>query len=101
MSSSQFGKRPRHASTEDIPGPTSHVSPIPLRSNKLEKEDVVAQPIAVIVESNEKNLAQPLGNGDGHMPSLEDDIYIHGVKLSVITVCVALSVLLVALVSFN
>lgn len=54
-----------------------------------------------VPQSKVGNGEQITGNGDAQLPPVVEDHYAHGVKLATITVCVALSVLLVALVSIK
>lgn len=101
MTPQPFWKRSQHASTATTSGSMSQTLPIPLGAEKARSEDIAVVPSPEATGPQEKSEEQSLENRERHEPAVEEDHYAHGVKLAVITVCVALSVLLVALVSCN
>lgn len=101
MSSTRFWKRARDPPIEKISGPNSLSPPIPSSYNNAENEGTVVQTLTEVAEASEKSKEKGLEIGELHGSPIEEDHYAHGVKLAVITVCVALSVLLVALVRFD
>jgi hypothetical protein len=94
-----FWKRAQHAFGEPTSGLTAQNPPQPLGASKARNKKIVVQPLTEATETREKSREQSLENGGRHDSVAEEDHYAHGVKLAIITVCVALSVLLVALVS--
>lgn len=84
-------------SLDEKPRVIAQISPTPLTSDEAKAEETAVQKAAF--DSKEGNVETGLENGEAQPRSLEEDTYAHGVKLATITVCVALSILLVALVS--
>lgn len=81
---------------DEKPGVVAQISPTPLASEEMKTEELV-EPEAAL-ESKEGKVETSLENDDAQSPPVVEDNYAHGVKLATITVCVALSILLVALV---
>ena len=99
LSSGEVQQAPNEKHRDPIP----QISSAPLVITRVGDEDAVAQQTPVTVQSTEDNIDPILQNGKtalhSHEPSDESNTYVHGGKLAIITVSVALSVLLVALVS--
>ena len=72
------------------------ISPTPLAREEVKTEELVVPKSGH--ENKEANVEKNLENGDAQSSPVVEDNYAHGVKLATITVCVALSILLVALV---
>lgn len=86
-----------HSKTSDEkPGVVAQISPTPLASEEVKTEELAVPEPGL--QSKEGNVETSLENGDAQSPPVVEDNYAHGVKLATITVCVALSILLVALV---
>jgi hypothetical protein len=89
----------QQALSEKLRSPIPQLSSTPLVITRAVDEDGVAQRTPVTVKSKVGNTEAVLEKEKSQPQSVEPDTYVHGVKLVIITVCVALSVLLVALVS--
>jgi hypothetical protein len=87
-----------HSKTlDEAPGVVAQVSPTPLASDEAKTEEIAIQQAGF--GSKEGNVEAGLEDGQAQSEPIVEDTYAHGVKLATITVCVALSILLVALVS--
>ena len=81
----------------DKPDAQAQTSPTALEIQEPKSEKIT---IPQNVPQSKDGIGEQIAeNGDAQSPPIVEDHYAHGVKLATITICVALSVLLVALVS--
>jgi hypothetical protein len=99
MRSLLFTKSSRQTSGEKTSqaGTGNHLQHASKEKNEI---GVAHQPLAV-VQSEEQNVQSPPGDVQGQIQPEDEIVYPHGLKLATISIAVALSVFLVALVSLH